>query len=84
MENTQNASVVKPVIVSLGKKKKSRIKKLKRGRGPLLEDVHDTIEDVQIQLGENAKGKVIVPVVMIVKEKPRRKKNALFPFAGKN
>jgi hypothetical protein len=66
------AEVVAPIIVSLGKKKKKAIKRLKRGEGSTMDEVMDVVEQVQMNLGEQAAGKVIVPVVVIYRKKERR------------
>ena len=60
-----------PIIVSLGKKKKKTIKRLKRGKGPAMDEVNDVIAQVQANLGDHADGKLIVPVVILYKEKQR-------------
>ena len=72
------AEVLAPVIVPLGKKKKKAIKRLKRGEGSAMDEVLDVIEQVQGNLGEQANGKIILPVVVIYKEKSRRRFRNLF------
>ena len=72
VEKHPPAEVTAPVIVSLGKKKRKIIKRLKRGKGPAIEQVMDVLEQVQDQLGSQAEGKILVPVVIIYKEKPKR------------
>jgi hypothetical protein len=64
--------VTTPIIVSLGKKKKKAIKRLKRGKGPAMDEVMDVVEQVQANLGDQAGGKVIVPIVVLFKQKQRR------------
>ncbi len=61
-----------PIIVSLGKKKKKTIKRLKRGKGPAIDEVMEVVEQVQTNLGAQADGKVIVPIVVIYRQKQRR------------
>lgn len=68
------AEVLAPVIVPLGKKKKKAIKRLKRGEGSAMDEVLDVIEQVQANLGEQAQGKVILPVVVIYKQKTSRRR----------
>lgn len=70
--NHTEAEVTAPIIVSLGKKKKKAIKSLKRGKGSAMDEVMDVIEQVQTNLGEQAAGKIIVPVVVIYRKKERR------------
>jgi len=64
--------IATPVIVSLGKKKKKQIKQLKRGKGATMDEVIDVIDQVQANLGEQAAGKILVPIVVIYRRKQRR------------
>ena len=64
--------VTAPIIVSLGKKKRRAIKRLKRGKGPAMEEVMDVLDQVQANLGPQAEGKILVPVVVLYKQKQRR------------
>ena len=64
--------VTAPIIVSLGKKKRKTIKRLKRGKGPAMDEVMDVIDQVQANLGAQADGKILVPVVVIYRQKQRR------------
>jgi hypothetical protein len=66
------AEVTAPVMVSLGKKKRKAVKRLKRGKGRLMKEVMDVLEQVQDKLGDQAEGKILVPVVIIYREKQRR------------
>ncbi len=66
--------IVAPIIVSLGKKKKKQIKRLKRGKGGTMDEVLDVIDQVQANLGEQAAGKILVPIVVIYRQKQRRLK----------
>jgi hypothetical protein len=66
------AEVIQPIIISLGKKKKKVIKRLKRGKGGAMDEVMDVIDQVQLNLGDQAADKIIVPVVVIYREKQRR------------
>ena len=70
--NQAPAEITAPIIVSLGKKKKKAIKRLKRGKGGMMDEVMDVIEQVEANLGEQAAGKIIVPVVVIYRKKQRR------------
>jgi hypothetical protein len=71
-EKAAPAEITTPIIVSLGKKKKKVIKRLKRGKGAAMDEVLDVVEQVQANLGDDAAGKVIVPVVVIYRQKMRR------------
>jgi hypothetical protein len=66
------AEVTAPIIVSLGKKKRKAIKRLKRGKGRLMTEVLDVIDQVQETLGSQAEGKILVPVVVVYQRKQRR------------
>ncbi len=63
--------VATPIIINLGKQRRKRIKDLKRSRGVLLEEVLETVAQVNGQLGADGVGKVLVPVVLIYREKRR-------------
>lgn len=66
-----NGAVAAPVIINLGKQKRKRIKALKRSRGVLFDEVLETVAQVKQELGADADGKVLVPVVLIYRERPR-------------
>jgi hypothetical protein len=72
VEKHAPAEVTAPVIVALGKKKRRVIKRLKRGKGPAMDEVMEVLEQVQDKLGSQAEGKILVPVVIIYKEKQKR------------
>jgi len=61
-------------IVDLGKAKRKKIKQLKQGCGPLIDDVAEALAEVEAKLGSDATGKVLVPIVVVVerKSKPQR------------
>ena len=65
------AEVAAPIIINLGKQRRKRIKQLKRSRGALLEEVLETVAQVNGQLGADGAGKVLVPVVLIYRERRR-------------
>lgn len=66
-----NGQVAAPIIINLGKQRRKRIRELKRSRGVLLDEVLETVAQVNGQLGADAAGKVLVPVVLIYREKRR-------------
>jgi hypothetical protein len=66
------AEVTAPIIVSLGKKKRKVVKRLKRGKGKAMDQVMEVLDQVQERLGDQAEGKILVPVVIIYKEKQKR------------
>ena len=63
--------VAAPIIVNLGKQRRKRIKDLKRSRGVLYDEVLETVAQVNGQLGADGAGKVLVPVVLIYRERRR-------------
>ena len=60
----------RPVVVDLGTKKRKQIKKLRKGTGPLMDDLQELLEKLRAA-GHLAAG--ATPVVMVVKQKPRRR-----------
>jgi hypothetical protein len=58
-----------PIVVDLGKRKRKRIKDLKKGQGSLLNEVYDVAKNVKDELGAEASGKLIVPIVVVHKRK---------------
>jgi Family of unknown function (DUF6200) len=70
----QNAHAISPlVVVDLGKQKRGRIKKLRKGDGPLMERVQGVIDELRVggTVGDNAQA-----VVIVVREK------VPFPLSG--
>ena len=83
MDETNEAGCTVPIVVDLGSRKKKRIKQLKRGEGPLVEEVYEAVEAVLDELGEpeESAGRTIVPVVLLYRRKPKKRKRGLFfPF----
>jgi len=62
---TQTIKVTTPIIIDLGRKKRRRIKALKRGEGPLMDEAMEVIDDIGVSLGDDAKDKVLVPVILV-------------------
>ncbi|WP_342374841.1 hypothetical protein NVS55_26390 [Myxococcus stipitatus] len=71
------ASEAHPVFLDLGKKSAKAVKKLRKGKGRLLDDVRETLQDLQTsgRVAANAQ-----PVIVIVRAKPKRKKRSLGGF----
>jgi len=75
MNPYMQSNVPPPIVVNLGKKKKKQIKKLKKGRGPLIFKVYENVEVAKSRIGkEELKDKVLVPLVMLYKEKKKKRK----------
>ncbi len=66
------ARVAAPIVVSLGKEGRKRIRRLKRGRGKLMTEVEHVMDQVRANFGEYAEDKVFVPVVLVYRRKQRR------------
>jgi len=68
--------MAEPVIIDLGKRKRKRVKRLQKGRGPLVGNVFDAIERLREQgeIAEDAQ-----PVIVVVRQK-RRRGWKRFPF----
>jgi len=66
------SDVTAPIVVSLGAQSRKRIRQLRRGKGRLMEDVADVVDQVRSSFGDQAAGKVFVPVVLIYRRKERR------------
>jgi hypothetical protein len=70
-----------PVIMELGKVKRKDIRQLRDGRGKLLDDVQDAMNEVTRSLGDKGEGKQLVPVVLVYRKKRRgRGGRGLLPF----
>lgn len=64
-----------PIILDLGKKRRKVIKALKRGRGRLMDEVAQTLQEVRMGLTpEESQGKEFVPIVMIYRRRQRKGK----------
>ena len=63
------------VVIDLGKKGRKKIKKLRKGRGPLLETVDDAITELK-EKGEVSKS--AAPVIVVVREKKRNRLSRLY------
>lgn len=73
LASTSTPEIV-PIIIDLGKEKRKRIKALKRGRGKLMLEVAAVINDAQLNLGGAADGKEIIPIVLIYKQKRKKRR----------
>ena len=69
---TNDETLTTPIVIDLGKTKTKRIKDLKKGKGKLVDEVNDVIEDVRARLGADATGKQLVPVVLIYRKRDKR------------
>jgi hypothetical protein len=72
--------VTQPIFIDLGKQKPKRIKALKQGEGKLWDEVIDVLQEVKGSLGEEANGKILVPVIMVYRKDSRRSRRGAFPL----
>ena len=75
------AEMTQPIVIDLGKQKPKNIKALKNGKGKLLDDMLNVVEEVKAMLGEEGNDKVIIPVVMVYQKKTKRQRleRLIFP-----
>jgi hypothetical protein len=67
------AIVNAPLILDLGRTRRKDVQDLRRGKGKLLGEVRDAIEEVTTSLGEQADGKQLIPVVLVYRRRARRR-----------
>lgn len=79
-EEIVEIEVVNPIIIDLGKTKSKSAKKLKRGKGPLMNEVVEVLEEVAEQLGEELEGKTLVPIVIVYEKKGKKGRKITLPF----
>lgn len=79
--NQEMNQMANMLVVNLGKRSRKAIKRLKAGKGSLLDSVQETLALAQGDLGKEAEGKTILPVVLIYKRKDSRKSK--FPSFGR-
>ncbi len=80
--NETTTDMAQPIIVDMGKQKSSNLKDLKKGQGKLWDEVLGVVEEARDMLGEEAGGKVLLPVVIIYQKKPKRSRleKVMFPL----
>jgi hypothetical protein len=65
-----------PLIVDLGKKRRRDVKRLRNGKGKLFDRVTTTLQELKTAGTISGSAE---PVVVIVREKPRKRKSSLLP-----
>ena len=65
------AEMTQPIIIDLGKQRSRALTKLKRGEGKLWDEVLDVVDEVKDMLDTDAEGKILVPVILIYRERSR-------------
>ena len=77
----EQAATSVPIVIDLGKAKRKRIKRLKRGRGKLIDETRQAVEELRSSLGPEAADRELVPVVIVYRKKMgKRRRRGLFPF----
>jgi hypothetical protein len=69
-----------PIVVDLGKASRRRIKRLKRGKGPLRVEIEEVMARVRAQLEHEVAGKTFVPVIVVYRRK-RSQGGIALPFS---
>lgn len=69
-----STEMTQPVIIDLGKQRSKLIKELKKGEGELWDEVFEVADEVKEMLGADADGKVLIPIVMVYREKAGRRR----------
>ena len=70
----KKVEITEPIIVNLGKQKRKRIRRLMKGRGKLWSDVDSVIDEASTMLGDELEGKTILPIVLVYRRSPKRKR----------
>lgn len=78
------ANVTAIYFRDLGSTKKKLIRDLKCGKGELLEDVDDAIEEARASLPDSEKNKTLVPIVLVYREKRKKRRYDDLPFSPLN
>ena len=63
-----------PIIIDLGKKKRKLVRRLRKGRGELMDDVEDCVQEL-LTAGAIKEG--AQPVIMVVREKAASRRRGL-------
>ena len=83
---TETTEMTQPVIIDLGKQKPKAVKALKEGEGKLWGEVIEVVEEVKDMMGEEAEGKVLIPIVLVYERMPKRRQRninrILFPLSS--
>jgi hypothetical protein len=76
--------MTQPVIIDLGKQRSQALKDLKKGEGKLWDEVFEVVDEAKEMLGTDAEGKILVPIIILYKEKMNRRRvdleRILFPL----
>jgi hypothetical protein len=73
----------RPILIDLGKIKGKVVRQFREGRGELVGEIQHVLAESRKNLGPEAAGKELVPVVLVYRKKAKRRKNKMnrmFPF----
>ncbi len=70
-EDNNGSATDSPIIIDIGKKKKKDIKRLRKGKGKLMSDVDNCIQELR-EAGEITSS--VRPVVVVVTQKQTRQR----------
>ncbi len=76
-EETQESGTISqaaPLVIDLGKKKRKTARKIKKGRGPVLDHIDQAVQYTVESLGDHEGDAIIVPVVLIYERKRKRRR----------
>lgn len=67
-------------VIDLGKSSRKQIRRLKNKEGNLVPEVNRAVADAVADLGDEAKGKKILPIVVLIRKKRKSGKGGGLPF----
>ena len=67
--NSGKNPIRRPIIVDLGKPTREKLRQLKNGMGPLVDEIEVQVQRHIDQRGDDMKGKEIIPVAVIFEKK---------------
>jgi len=75
---SENQDSTPHILIDMGRVRRKRIKQLKQGEGPLIDEVQDAVEALKKQLGDELSDAKVVPVILVYKEKKKRDRYGIF------
>jgi hypothetical protein len=67
-------------IIDMGKSSRKQIRRLRKKEGKLVPEVNRAVADAVADLGDEARGKKILPIVILYKKKRKSGKGGGLPF----
>jgi len=65
--------VTTPLVIDFGRAANSDVQAMKAGKGTLMDDVLEIVDEVADQLHEQAQGRIFMPVVIVIERESRRR-----------